>query len=150
MKISLCFVFENHFYFYHPLPMLLCLSPYFFKGVRDFPGGSFSSALKSFCRQQRTGSILPNFSCLQGKAMESCSLNSWDDLPILSSSIACTGQQLNMQSSRGHFNRANTTPFSFTWHCQPPIIWVLAQGKAFSCFGEPVTLPASRHSKNQQ
>lgn len=139
MKILLCFVFENnsvsktHCQWY-----CACLSIDIFLKVSEvaqFYWGSFLSALKFFCRQQRTGPIHPIFSCLQGRTMQSCSLSSWDHLPFLTTSAACIGQQLNMQSSDAHVCGANAIPFLLTWHCQLLSIWVFTEGKAFSYFG---------------
>lgn len=88
-------------------------------------------------------------SWLRGSAVQSCSLHSWDDQPVLTTIIACTGQQLNMQSSERHFCGENAIFFLLIWHCQLPGISVLAQGKAFPCFGGRATLPASKTSKSQ-
>lgn len=101
----------------------------FLKSVRGGTGfrwGSFSSAWKCVCREQRTGSILPNFSCSQRRAVQSCTLSHWINVPVLTTLVACTGQQLNMQSSEGHIVEQKQSPFyshptvsSWAFGCSP-------------------------------
>lgn len=115
-------------------------------GGTGFHWGSFSSLLECFCSQQRTGPILPAVH-REGLYRAAVS-NSWGNLPVLTTLVACNELQLNMQSLEGCFCGANAILFLLTGHPHLLSTWVLHKGKHSLALGSMAVCLHPNMSRN--